>query len=140
IRNLLIQMRMDEAREQYLTTLRKKIRVSVSLEPVREKVADAGFPSQGPSNAPIVMIEFSDFQCPFCQRAEPTVEQVRKTYGDKIRLVYRHFPLPNHPNARPAAEAAACAEQQGKFWQYHKELFANSSHLSTADLKSTAAA
>jgi protein-disulfide isomerase len=106
---------------------------------VREKVADANFPSQGPSNAPIVMIEFSDFQCPFCQRAEPTVEQVLKTYGNKIRFVYRHFPLPNHPNARPAAEAAACADEQGRFWQYHKELFGNSSKLSNDDLKSHAA-
>jgi len=138
IRNLLIQQRMQDAREQYLDTLRKKIKVTVALEPVREKVADAGFPSQGPSNAPIVMIEFSDFQCPFCQRAEPTVEQVLKTYGNKIRFVYRHFPLPNHPNARPAAEAAACAEEQGRFWQYHKELFGNSSKLSNDDLKSYA--
>jgi protein-disulfide isomerase len=139
IRNLLIQQRMQDSREQYLDTLRKKIKVTVALEPVREKVADAGFPSQGPSNAPIVMIEFSDFQCPFCQRAEPTVEQVLKTYGNKIRFVYRHFPLPNHPNARPAAEAAACAEEQGRFWQYHKELFGNSSKLSNDDLKSYAA-
>jgi protein-disulfide isomerase len=139
IRNLLIQQRMEDAREQYLATLKKKIKVSMALEPVREKVADTGFASQGPANAPIVLIEFSDFQCPFCQRAEPTVEQVLKTYGNQIRFVYRHFPLPNHPNARPAAEAAVCAEQQGKFWQYHKELFANSSHLSNDDLKSHAA-
>jgi protein-disulfide isomerase len=138
IRNLLIQQRMGDAREQYLDTLKTKIKVSVALEPMREKVADAGFAAQGPANAPIVMIEFSDFQCPFCQRAEPTVEQVLKTYGNKIRFVYRHFPLPNHPNARPAAEAAACAEQQGRFWQYHKELFANSSRLSNDDLKSHA--
>src|SRR4051794_8402845 len=138
IRNMLIQQRMDDAREQYLATLKKKIPVSVALEPVREKVSDAGFPSQGPANAPVVMIEFSDFQCRFCQRAEPTVEQVMKTYGNKIRLVYRHYPLPNHPDARPAAEAAACAEQQGRFWEYHKELFANSSRLSNEDLKSYA--
>jgi len=139
IRNLLIQQRMEDAREQYLATLKKKIPVSVTLEPVREKVADAGFPSLGPASAPVVMIEFSDFQCPFCQRAEPTVEQVLKTYGNKIRLVYRHYPLPNHPNARPAAEAAACAEQQGRFWEYHQELFANSSRLSNDDLKAHAA-
>jgi len=138
IRNFLIEQRMEAAREQYLGTLKKKIKVSVALEPVREKVADAGFASHGPANAPIVLVEFSDFQCPFCQRAEPTVEQVLKTYGDKIRFVYRHFPLPNHPNARPAAEAAVCAEQQGRFWQYHKELFANSSRLSNDDLKSHA--
>ena len=67
-------------------------------------------PSKGPANAKVNIVEFSDFQCPFCQRANPTVEQVLKTYGDKIKFVYRHYPLPNHPNARPAAEASACAE------------------------------
>jgi protein-disulfide isomerase len=139
IRSLLVQQRMEAAREKYLDLLKTRIRVSVALEPPREKVADAGYPSQGPANAPIVMIEFSDFQCPFCQRAEPTVEQVLKTYGNKIRFVYRHYPLPNHPNARPAAEAAACAEQQGRFWEYHRELFANSNRLTNDDLKAHAA-
>jgi protein-disulfide isomerase len=108
------------------------------LDPPREKVADAGFPAKGPSKAKVVVVEFSDFQCPFCQRAEPTVQQVLKTYGDRIRFVYRHYPLPNHPNARPAAEAAACAEQQGQFWPYHEVLFANSSRLSNDDLKAHA--
>ncbi len=76
-------------------------------------------PSKGSTNAPIELIEFSDFQCPFCLRADPTVQQVLSTYGDKIHFVYRNYPLPNHPTARPAAEAAACADEQGKFWPYH---------------------
>jgi protein-disulfide isomerase len=88
----------------------------------------------------VEVIEFSDFQCPFCMRANPTVEQVLKTYGDKIKFVYRHYPLPNHPNARPAAEASACAEVQGKFWEYHDRLFANPTKLSDPDLKAQAAA
>ena len=92
-----------------------------------------------PLAAPIEMIEFSDFQCPFCLRADPTVRQVLGTYGDRIRFVYRHYPLPNHPNARPAAEAAACAGEQGKFWPYHDRLFANPAKLSDADLKQGAA-
>jgi len=86
------------------------------------------------------MVEFSDFQCPFCQRANPAVEQVLKTYGDKIRFVSRHYPLPNHPDARPAAEAAACAQDQDKFWPYHDQLFANASRLSAKDLKDHAGA
>ena len=73
-------------------------------------------PARSEHRRPIELIEFSDFQCPFCQRANPTVDQVLKTYGDQIRFVYRHYPLPNHPNARPAAEAAACADEQGQFW------------------------
>jgi protein-disulfide isomerase len=139
IRSYLTQQRMQEVREQYLDTLKQKTAVHVMLEPPRQNVAAANSPSKGSAAAPIEMIEFSDFQCPFCQRANPTVEQVLKTYGDRIRFVYRHYPLPNHPNARPAAEAAACAADQGKFWPYHDRLFANSSKLSEADLKQHAA-
>jgi protein-disulfide isomerase len=138
IRSLLIQQRMAASRERFLDTLKQKTRVNVALEPPREKVDVAGYPSKGPSDAPVVMVEFSDFQCPFCQRAEPTVEQVLKTYGNRIKFVYRHFPLPSHPNARPAAEAAACAEEQGHFWEYHQELFANPNRLSADDLKAHA--
>jgi len=88
----------------------------------------------------VTIIEFSDFQCPFCFRAAPTVRQVLATYGDKIRLVYRHYPIPGHPQARPAAEASACAAEQGKFWEFHDRLFADQSKLSAADLKQDAAA
>jgi protein-disulfide isomerase len=139
IRNLLTQERMQVARESYLDTLRAKTPVRVALEPPRQKVASADSPAKGSPSAPIEMIEFSDFQCPFCLRADPTVQQVLKTYGDRIRFVYRHYPLPGHPNARPAAEASACAGEQGKFWPYHDLLFANPSKLSDADLKQHAA-
>ncbi len=139
IRQYLTQQRMADVREQYLETLKQKTPVRVMLEPPRQKVAAADGPAKGSTSAPIEMIEFSDFQCPFCLRANPTVQQVLNTYGDRIHFVYRNFPLPNHPNARPAAEAAACAAEQGKFWQYHDRLFANQSKLSDADLKQTAA-
>jgi protein-disulfide isomerase len=134
IRAMLIQERMEAARERFLTTLKAKTPVRVMLEPPRQKVDATGHPSKGPADAPIVIVEFSDFQCPFCQRANPTVDQVLKTYGDKIRFVYRHYPLPNHPDARPAAEAAECADEQGRFWPYHDQLFANVSRLSGPDL------
>jgi protein-disulfide isomerase len=140
IRTLLIQERMDAARATLVESLKAKTSVTISLEPPRVEVSDGGRPVRGSKEAPVEMIEFSDFQCPFCQRANPTVEQVLKTYGDRIKFVYRHYPLPNHPNARPAAEASACAEAQGKFWEYHDRLFANSSKLSNDDLKSHAAA
>lgn len=138
IKNYLTQQRMQDVRERYLDTLKAKTPVRVMLEPPRQKVAAADSPARGAANAPIEIIEFSDFQCPFCQRANPTVQQVLNTYGDRIRFVYRHYPLPNHPNARPAAEAAACAAEQGKFWPYHDRLFANSSKLGDADLKQAA--
>jgi len=135
IRNYLTQEKMQGIRSVYLDSLKAKTSVKVMLDPPRQKVSTANSPSKGSANAPIEMIEFSDFQCPFCLRANPTVQQVLSTYGDKIRFVYRHYPLPNHPFARPAAEAAACAGEQGKFWPYHDRLFANPGKLSDADLK-----
>ncbi len=140
IRNLLIEQRMDAARSTLVDALKAKTTISISLEPPRVEVSDGGRTPRGVKTGPIEIIEFSDFQCPFCQRANPVVDQVLKTYGDKVKFVYRHYPLPNHPNARPAAEAAACAEVQGKFWEYHDRLFANSTRLSDADLKAHAVA
>jgi protein-disulfide isomerase len=140
IRSLLAQERVETARASFVESLKTKASITILLEPPRFEVADGGRPPRGAAQAPIELIEFSDFQCPFCQRANPTVEQVLKTYGDKIKFVYRHYPLANHPNARPAAEASACAEAQGKFWEYHDRLFANSAGLTDADLKAHAAA
>lgn len=135
IRSLLSEQRTSEARNQLIETLKAKTKVTMALEPPRQTVATAGHPTKGPNNAPIEIVEFSDFQCPFCQRANPTVDQVLKTYGDRIRFVYRHYPLPNHQNARPAAEAAACAHAQGQFWKYHDQLFSAPDRLTDADLK-----
>ena len=87
-----------------------------------------------------MLVEFSDFECPFCLRAHQTLGEVFKTYGDRIKFVYRHFPLQNHPNARPAAEASACAAEQDKFWPYHDRLFANPTQLAAEDLKHHATA
>src|SRR5437762_6729190 len=139
IRQYLTQERMQAVRSDYLDTLKRKTPVRVMLEPPRQAVSAANGPAKGSASAPIEMIEFSDFQCPFCLRADPTVQQVLNAYGDRIRFVYRHYPLPNHPNARPAAEAAACAGGQGKFWPYHDRLFAKPSELSAGDLKHAAA-
>jgi protein-disulfide isomerase len=140
IRSLLIQQRTSEAYQAYVEKLRSKTSVKMSLEPPRQKVASADSPARGPATAPIELIEFSDFQCPYCYRANPTVQQVLTTYGDRIRFVYRNYPLPNHPNAKPAAEAAQCAAEQGQFWPYHDRLFADQSKLSDTDLKESAGA
>lgn len=140
IRQLLADQRTRIAREAFIDTLTAKTPVKITLEPPREKVADAGRPSRGPATAKVEIIEFSDFQCPYCERAYPVVTQVLKTYGDKIRFVYRNYPLPSHPNARPAAEAAACAAEQGKFWEYHNRLFEHQDKLSDTDLKDHATA
>lgn len=84
----------------------------------------------GNPNAKITVVEFSDFQCPFCERFHPTAERVLDEYGDKVRWVFKHFPLDSiHPNARPAAMASECAGEQGKFWEFADELFTNQSLL-----------
>ncbi|MBM3770104.1 MAG: thioredoxin [Acidimicrobiia bacterium] len=140
IRNLLMQERSQEARRVYLDSLRAKLSISVSLDPPRVQIDAAGRPTRGPNGAPIEIVEFSDFQCPFCLSAFPTVQKVLQIYGDKIRFTYRHYPLQNHPNARPAAEASACAAEQGKFWEYHDRLFTDQSKLSQGDLRQHAAA
>jgi protein-disulfide isomerase len=139
IRAFLLQERMQTARDEYLDTLKAKTKVAVMLEPPRLNVSPANGASKGSANAPVQIIEFSDFQCPYCQRVNPTVDQVLETYGDRIHFVYRHFPLSNHPNARPAAEASQCAAEQGKFWPYHDKLFAAPSRLTDSDLKQHAA-
>jgi len=139
IRSYLTQERMQEVRGKYLDTLKASTAVRVSLEPPRQQLAAVpNSPTKGPANAPVEIVEFSDFQCPFCLRADPTVTQVLNTYGDRVHFVYRHYPLPGHPNARPAAEAASCAAEQGKFWPYHDRLFADQTKLSDSDLKKTA--
>jgi len=139
IASYLLQQRTLTARQQYVDRLRSKAAIHVTLEPPRQVIARIDRPSKGPANAPVEMIEFSDFQCPFCLSAFPTVAQVVSTYGDRVHLVYRHYPLTNHPNARPAAEASQCAEEQGQFWRYHDLLFGDPSHLADADLKQRAA-
>jgi protein-disulfide isomerase len=139
IRTYLVQERLQSARQQFVDRLKSKTSVRVTLEPPRQNVSAANGSAKGPATAPVQIIEFSDFQCPFCQRAHPTIQQVLDKYGDRVQLVYRHFPLPGHPNARPAAEASECAAEQGKFWPYHDKLFASPSQLGNADLKKHAA-
>ncbi len=91
---------------------------------------------KGPANAKVTLIEYSDFQCPFCGRFLPTVQQIIKEYGNKVRFVYRHFPLNSiHPMAQKAAEASECASEQGKFWEFHDLAFANQASLSLENLK-----
>jgi protein-disulfide isomerase len=98
---------------------------------VHEVDANQG-PSKGPQDAPLQVVIFSDFQCPFCARLEPTLTQLEKAYRQQIRMVWKNYPLPFHENARPAAEAALAAQAQGKFWEMHDKLFADQRHLDRA--------
>lgn len=117
--------------------------VTPSPEPpaVVENVSIDDDPIMGPEDAPVTIVEFSDFQCPYCQRsADEVLPLVFEEYGDQVRLVYRDFPLTQiHPQALPAALAAECADDQDKFWEYHDLLFANQNALDDASLKAYAA-
>jgi|SRR3989344_8232895 len=93
-----------------------------SQAPARVSLKSGGY-IRGNKNAKIKLVEFSDFECPFCTRAFPTIEALLEKYGDKISLEYRHNPLPFHPNAQKAAEASECAGEQGKFWEMHDAIF-----------------
>jgi protein-disulfide isomerase len=138
INRFLTDQQRETARQALLAELRKKgpeVRVMFDA-PRREVTIAATDPSIGRANAPVTLIEFSDFQCPFCQRVEPTLKKVRETYGDKIRIVWKDFPLTQiHPQAFKASEAAHCAGDQGKYWEYHDRLFGNQQALHPDDLK-----
>ena len=127
------------AMQVYLAQLRSQHDVRNLLEPARIEVEAIG-PSRGPDDAPITLVEFSDFECPFCIRVLPTLDQIEETYGDQVRIVYRHFPLTGiHPNAQLAAEASLCADAQGKFWEMHDAIFEVRGKADADELKTMAA-
>ncbi len=134
------QQKGQEVYQSYVAGLEKDANVEILLPPYLPPKVDvaATGPSKGPQNAPITIVEFSDFQCPFCARVEPTVAKLMQDYPDKIRLVYRDFPLPSHGDAPKAAEAALCAGDQGKYWEMHNALFSNQEKLKVPDLKAQA--
>jgi protein-disulfide isomerase len=140
IRAYLERQKGTEAAQDFVAELREKANVKTLLEQPRIAINGHG-PAKGPESAPVTVVEFSDYQCPFCRRAEPTVEQMLKEYAGKVRFEYRHFPLESiHPLARGAAEAAVCAEEQGRFWQFHDLLFTGSADgLAQAHLLESAA-
>ena len=99
------------------------------------KVPVGDAPTKGGKQPKVTIVEFSDFQCPFCSRVNPTLSQLMKDYGNDVEIAFRHLPLPFHDNAMPAAEAAEAAREQGKFWEMHDKLFASQANLGRADLE-----
>ena len=142
INRYLTDQQRTAARDALIADLRQAgPAVRVALEAPRHTIAvEATDPSLGSASAPVTLVEFSDFQCPFCQRVAPTLKRLRAAYGDKMRIVWKDFPLTQiHPQAFKAGEAAHCAADQGKYWEYHDRLFANQQALEPADLKKHAA-
>jgi protein-disulfide isomerase len=99
------------------------------------EVAVGKSPAKGPANAPVTIVEFSDFQCPYCSRVGPTLQKVLEDYPKDVRVVYKHYPLSFHKQALPAAKASAAAGRQGKFWEMHDLLFQNQRELNEAAFK-----
>jgi protein-disulfide isomerase len=134
LRDAYKQAKIQRAREDYLKTLRGDSNVVVLLSAPRVEVAYDPARLRGNAKAPVMIVEFSDYQCPYCHSVEPTLKEVLAKYGDKVSFSYRDFPLSAiHSQAMIAAEASRCALEQGKFWEYHDQLF-TSSKLEKDDL------
>ena len=136
IEGLTGQKRQQEA-EKLLGELRVKAGVKVLLEAPKVQVAAIG-PSRGPANAKVTIVEFSDFECPFCDRGRQMIDLVMKKYPDQVRVVFRDYPLPFHAHAKKAAEAGLCAHDQGKFWPLHDWMFTHQSQLAPEELQKAA--
>jgi protein-disulfide isomerase len=142
-REHLRDQKRQDARRRHIEELKLEHKkagrpIVMNLQPPRVKVPiSPGDPTKG--NGAIELIEFSDFECPFCQKAQSMIRELLVKYDGKVKLVWKDFPLPNHQFAVPAALAARCAQDQGKFWEYHDVLFANQQALTNADLRRHAA-
>ncbi len=135
VEGFLKRQKTEKKMADYLVTLQAKYNVKIVAEaPARPRVdlpkAASDAPALGPDGAPVTIVEFSDYQCPYCARvSSDLLPQIRKTYGDKVRFVFRDFPLDSHREAVSAAVAARCAGRQGKFWEMHDKLFASQKGL-----------
>jgi protein-disulfide isomerase len=132
VRPQIVQFIQGGKQEEFRNKLRDKYKVEPHIdspEPVRHNVAEKDNPAIGPKGAKVTIIEFSDFECPFCQKSQGVNNALREKYKDQIRWVFRDFPLPFHPNAMAAHVAANCANKQGKYWDYFNSLFQNTGKL-----------
>jgi len=126
------------AESTYLKSLRARYHAYSTLEPLRITVEASG-PARGPASAPVTLIEFGDFQCPYCGQMEPVLADLAATYPKDLRLVFRHLPLTSiHPQALGAARAAVCASRQGRFWELHDALYQHQTALGEDAIKATA--
>lgn len=135
-----VRRHRQEQQEQILRgELRRKASVTVSLEAPRVEVpVPANALGYGPADAPVTIVEFADYQCPYCRRAQEVVDELLRRYPGKLRIVHQDFPLEGHPRALHASRAVRCAAEQGKFWDYHRSLLTVAGDLESADLEGRA--
>jgi len=140
ISSFLKEQKAQTAEMAFHQKLKEEAKVEVllkSFHPDPVKVEAKG-EMKGPANAKVTIVAFSDYQCPFCQKGEESMAEVLKAYPTQVRMFFRDYPLPIHPDAPKASEAAHCAQDQGKYWEMHDKLFANQKALKIADLKNYA--
>jgi len=130
----ILDLRRSKARAAYVKTLREKANLRITLQPPYSDVslADASF--DGSKDAPLQLVVFADYECPYCQKVNPSLHKLREQYGDRLTIIYKEFPLPMHHHAQKAAEAALCAGDQGKYLEFHDMLY-NTRQLEVSDLK-----
>ena len=138
IQSQLENQRRGARQQAFIQSLRAQANIVINLKPppiYRADVSAGSAPIRGSANAPVTIIEFSDFHCPYCKKVQPTLSRILSEYGDRVRLAYRDFPLDRlHPSARKAAEAARCSNDQGKFWEFHDKLYARGTDASPEKL------
>lgn len=139
IRRYLSRQRYQKRYQAFVDRLKAASPVESFLEPNRVEIRTLSSPSLGPMDAPVTLVEFSDFQCPYCARLAPVVKRIAGEYPGQVRVVFRQFPLRSiHPRAQKAAEASLCAFDQGRFWEMHDALFGDIKKLEPKDLTARA--
>jgi protein-disulfide isomerase len=137
IREYIRQKRIAKVKTAYMQSLHNAAKVEILLAPPRAQASLNNVEVRGPKNAPVTLIEFADFECPYCQQIEPKLAKLQAEFSGKLAFAYKDLPLPMHSHAQKAAEASHCAMAQGKFWEYHDLLFSNHG-LEVPQLKQTA--
>ena len=139
IADLLRKETQENAAKKLQARLNKERNVAVKFSPYRFTFNNGNAPTLGKAGAAVQVVEFSDFQCPFCRQFAPSLHEIEKNFGDRVQVVYRQYPIPSiHPFAFKAAEASLCARDQGKFWELHDLMFVEQERLTVTDLKQKA--
>jgi len=117
------ELRRTKARTAFVDQLRKDAKIEIALMPPTAEVNTTKAYVNGASDARVTLVEFADYQCPYCQKVNPEIQKLKKEYGSALTVIYKDFPLPMHSQSQKAAEASRCAGEQGKFWEYHDVLY-----------------
>jgi len=135
IRQMLVQTKSAKEKAKVMDEIKQKHPVEIFLEEPKVEINISGAPFRGPENAKVTVVEFSDFECPFCAKFKDTIDQLNKEYPSEVKHVFRNNPLPFHKSARPAAKAGICSHKQGKFWAMRDQLFSNQKSMDDASIQ-----